>query len=98
MPRSQINTADDVVAAAITRRHSWINEHWVAECADGNARTERECAHCHLMKITVHPPHGLPWREWRTKNGEVWQGTATPPCLVDVVNEGSAANENSGRD
>lgn len=54
------------------------------DCPDGNSRTERPCAHCEIIKITVHPPHGYPWREWRTKGGNVYVGEATPPCLGEV--------------
>lgn len=44
-------------------------------------RTERACAHCPLIRITMHPPHGLPWREWRHRDSEArWQMTTTPPC------------------
>ncbi len=67
------------------REHKWDRDHekHIAACdsIDGNERTERECQHCGMWKITVHPPHGLPWREWRTKNGDRWWGQATPPCL-----------------
>lgn len=65
-------------------RHAW-NEiaarHLAAtEFPDGNARTEKQCARCDLLKITVHPPHGLPWTEWRTKGGLVFKVDATPLC------------------
>lgn len=52
------------------------------ESADGNARTERECMFCGLTKITVHPPVGMPWREWRTRGGEILRGAATPECVA----------------
>lgn len=68
-----------------TRRHSWNTTDPVRKAAcdsiDGNDRTEKTCAHCSLVKITVHPPQGLPWREWRTKAGETWVGDTTPPCV-----------------
>ncbi len=54
-----------------------------AESFDGNERTERTCQNCGLVKITVHPPHGFPWREWRMRGGdETIALTTTPPCLV----------------
>lgn len=53
-----------------------------SEAVDGNGRTERRCVRCGMVKITVHPPQGLPWREWRTAAGERWQGHLTPPCLA----------------
>lgn len=75
------------------RKHSWPKEGDEGyrrlsgvDTSDGNDRTERVCTHCSMVKITVHPPHGDPWREWRTKDGKVWRGEATPPCLpVKVV-------------
>ncbi len=60
------------------RKHQWGESARVGEYAD---RTERTCVLCGLVKITVHPPRGFPWREWRTRAGKIWQGTATPPCL-----------------
>jgi hypothetical protein len=67
------------------RRHRWNegteNRIPACETADGNDRTEKTCALCGLVKITVHPPQGLPWREWRTKAGGMWAGQATPPCI-----------------
>lgn len=51
------------------------------ESQDGNDRTERTCLHCGMVKITVHPPQGFPWHEWRTATGAVWQGDSTPPCV-----------------
>lgn len=66
-----------------TPRHSWGSPVTVlpADSSDGNERTERTCAHCGLVKITVHYARGLPGREWRTKEGKRWVGDATPPCL-----------------
>lgn len=72
----------------MSTRHTWPHMVEAGYCcldgsqyADGNARTERTCIACGLVKVTVHPPHGLPWREWRTAAGKVWRGDATPPCL-----------------
>jgi hypothetical protein len=66
-------------------RHRWndIPERRIhaVETKDGNGRTERTCAVCWLVKITVHPPYGDAWREWRTRDGGLWQGSDTPPCL-----------------
>ena len=76
---------NDTITPAIVRKHKWDRDHERrldgSTFADGNARTERDCIHCAMTKITVHPVQGLPWREWRTKNGDLWVGTATPPCL-----------------
>lgn len=67
-------------------RHRWnsIEVKRIAACdsPDGNERTERTCAFCGLVKITVHPPAGFAWREWRTKDGSKWQGECTPPCVA----------------
>jgi hypothetical protein len=67
------------------RRHRWLDcdEKRIAACdsPDGNDRTEKKCPVCGLVKITVHPPHGFPWREWRRKGGERVYGQATPPCI-----------------
>ena len=70
----------------ITCLHRWNDTPPVRLAAesfpDGNARTEKTCPKCGLVKITVHPPHGFPWREWRTREGKIWHGASTPPCLV----------------
>lgn len=66
-------------------KHRWYKEaarHAACESADGNARTERVCIWCGLVKITVHPPQGLPWREWRTRNGGVMIGARVPRCVT----------------
>lgn len=72
-------------------RHRWDHdkEKRLAACEspDGNGRTERPCERCGLIKVTVHPPQGLPWREWRTKEGYPWQGEMTPPCVAQTVPE-----------
>lgn len=52
-----------------------------SERDDGNKSTERMCVFCGLVKITVHPSHGLPWREWRTRNGGVMIGAKVPKCF-----------------
>jgi hypothetical protein len=82
------------VTADITRlplRHDWVNgiERRLAACdsADGNGRTEKTCALCGLVKVTVHYPQGLPGREWITASGEVWVGNATPPCIPKIPSE-----------
>jgi hypothetical protein len=72
----------------VTKKHRWDRDKWRYldghESPDGNSRTERPCGNCGLVKITVHPPHGNSWREWRTKGGQVYVGDATPPCLGEV--------------
>lgn len=61
-------------------RHKWGEATYAGERAE---RTERLCALCGLVKITVHPPQGFPYREWRTRAGKPWQGDNTPPCLPE---------------
>lgn len=68
----QTDIAPDVAA----RKHKWGDPMRL------QGRTERTCAHCEIVKITMHPPHGLPWREWRHPDNPVsFQMTNTPPCL-----------------
>lgn len=62
----------------LARKHRWGDGVHVGEHLD---RTERACALCGLVKVTVHPPVGFPWREWRMRDGKTWQGDATPPCV-----------------
>ena len=73
------------------RQHAWppgdaAKRLHGSEFEDGCDRTERgPCGHCGLIKITVHSLDGkTAWREWRTKAGQVWIGSATPPCLDGV--------------
>jgi hypothetical protein len=70
------------------RRHRWDREQvkYLAhiECSDGNSRTLTPCLQCEMVKVTVIPPHGFPWHEWRTRAGSVWVGEATPPCIPQV--------------
>ena len=67
--------------------HRWNIEHRIPACEspDGNERTEKTCPFCMLVKITVHPPRGLPWREWRTKDGRQLFGTIVPHgCIASA--------------
>jgi hypothetical protein len=71
------------------RRHKW-NEGEpryisASESGDGNERTEKTCSACGLVKITVHPPHGFPWHEWRHRSGHSIALSATPPCITGEV-------------
>lgn len=70
--------------SALARKHRWGDGVCVGDHLD---RTERSCALCGLVKVTVHPPQGFPWREWRTRDGKVWRGDATPPCLDSETRE-----------
>jgi len=54
----------------------------------GCEQTERACVICGMIKITVHPPHGFPWREWRhPKSDRQFPAEHTPPCK-EQTNEG----------
>ena len=79
-------------------RHSWNAADPVrrsgVDSIDGNDRTEKTCPACGLVKITVHPARGLPWREWRTKEGKGWVGDSTPPC-VEAKAELQVASESA---
>lgn len=75
-------------------RHRWgdpvtVLKHTASKCEE----TERVCAFCDLVKITIHPPQGIPWRAWRTKEGKRWEGSATPPCLPAWMEASAAPTE-----
>ena len=65
-------------------RHKWSDpvRYEADDTANGCAQTERRCLTCGLVKITVHPPQGLPWTEWRTGDAGQYQIqlSTTPPC------------------
>lgn len=66
------------------QRHTWkgCRERRIAACdsPDGNDRTERVCAACGVMRITVHGAHGRPWVEWRSADGI--NLAARPGCIA----------------
>jgi hypothetical protein len=68
-------------------RHKWGDPVLVpaAENADGCDHNERTCVLCGLVKLTVMPPQGYPWRAWRTANGQRWDREATQPCVVAMA-------------
>ena len=69
------------------RRHRWgapvrYDAH---QNPNGCAQTERACLNgCGVVRITVHPPEGFPWIEWRTGDPGQRQvrRSATPPCAA----------------
>lgn len=68
--------------------HRWNLENRIPACetVDGNERTEKKCPWCGLVKITVHPAHGLAWREWRLKDGRQLIGGNVPHgCVSERV-------------
>lgn len=65
--------------------HQWdhSNARRIPACdaPGGCDQTERDCKHCTLVRVTVHPPNGLAWREWRnTRQGIQFTADGTPPC------------------
>lgn len=46
-------------------------------------QTERVCAVCKLVKVTVHHPDGRAWREWRLAGqARQFEDERTPVCAV----------------
>jgi hypothetical protein len=72
----------DAIASISTARHSWMGEQRKSalDTPTHCEETWRGCAVCGLVKITVHPPHGLPYRVWRYPDGSRSNGAATPEC------------------
>lgn len=61
-------------------RHRWgTSDAFVGDTPSGCQETRRVCALCGLVKITVHQPHGLPYRLWQYPDGERAAGL-TPMC------------------
>lgn len=74
----------------IAPRHKWGEPlRFAAEdCPNGCEQTERRCLNgCGTVRITVHPPNGRAWIEWRTSDpGHAQrQLPATPPCRAEPV-------------
>jgi hypothetical protein len=71
------------------RRHDWdidnVKRRAAIDAKDGKGRTERTCKLCKMVKVTIHYARGFPGREWRTADGKIWRGQATPPCLDRVT-------------
>lgn len=70
-------------------RHRWKDDEDPRPVlgADGLERKTPICIHCGMSRITVIPPYGFPWHEWKTVAGQNWQGELTPPCRVVIVAE-----------
>lgn len=68
-----------LIVATTALRHRW------GEPLPLQDQTERVCANCSLVKITMHPPHGLPWRVWRHRDGSSFTAEGTPPCRPPEV-------------
>lgn len=65
------------------RKHKWMSPITIrgTHTQTGCEQSERQCEQCGMIKITVHPPQGFPWREWRhPKSPKQFTGSNTPPC------------------
>lgn len=61
------------------RRHRWNEKFTIPIGRSGCEESHRICAVCSLIRITVHPPHGAPYRLWQYDDGERADGL-TPMC------------------
>lgn len=66
------------------QRHKWGEPSRFENERAENTKTERVCELCGLIKVTMHPPAGLPWREW-WKDGQQIHCSTTPPCTYRVA-------------
>jgi hypothetical protein len=85
MTATESTIAKRQVKSAFARKHKWrdsINIHRDST-PSGCDETERECEHCHLVKLTVHPPFGFPFRMWRTKGGVRFPDMPQVPLCED---------------
>lgn len=55
-------------------------------------QTERTCAVCKVVKITVHGTNGAAWREWRLPNclDQFGDAMGAPPCEASVLSGGAS--------
>lgn len=52
------------------RRHRWGDSVSIPfDTPSGCEETERLCLACGMVRISVLPPRGNPWRAWRTRDG-----------------------------
>ena len=67
------------------RRHKWdedgIKRFAALTTTSGCGETWRTCLLCQTIRITVHPPHGLPWPEFILPGATARVALAmTPEC------------------
>jgi hypothetical protein len=72
------------------RNHRWDyeNERRIAACDSPSKcdQNERDCIHCRLVRVTVHPPGGFPFRAWRLPNSKTqFVMGSTPKCEPRVI-------------
>ena len=71
------------IASVKSTKHKWSDPVPVdaANSPAGYEQSERQCALCDLIKITVHPPEGFAYRAWRYRNtSEQFSAPRTPLC------------------
>jgi hypothetical protein len=88
-------TEATIIPAPMQRRHRWdLPRSVLTDTPSGCEETERECVDCHLVKITVHPPFGFPYRAWRTAAGMRATIEHTPPCNpIECESVASSVNQ-----
>lgn len=76
-------------------RHEWGDGVSVpaTDTPNGCDQTERVCARCGLVKITVHPPGAQPWRAWRLPEGGKQVNFPSLPMQCTGIDEASKSNE-----
>jgi hypothetical protein len=87
-PHPEIKILTYAQPANAANRHRWGPvEKLTLETPHGHRidQTERTCLTCGLVKITVHPPHGYAWREWRMPGQVQVQVDGTPPCRMPAT-------------
>jgi len=74
--------AAEVSTLPVKIKHRWSYPVTVIENTySGCEETHRRCLHCATVKVTVHPPQGLPYRAWIAPNGVWGVWNLTPPCM-----------------
>lgn len=64
-------------------RHSWMGEQRISalDAVSHCNETWRACVHCGVIKVTVHPPVGHPYRAWNFRDRRPRQiGGPRPEC------------------
>ncbi len=67
------------------RNHKWGDSRNIHRDStkSGCDETERECELCGLIKLTIHPPFGRPYRAWRTPGGIRFPNPSQVPLCED---------------
>lgn len=79
------NDFPDVVPIPVKWRppepHEWAEPESVAPHDGRHQQTERKCTRCPLVKITVHPPGGGGYRQYRFADGAQFYDRIEPECV-----------------